>query len=46
MEDSKAELKSTNTKLLQKIYSVMGKGMLDHVPGNKLRDVSEIASLD
>jgi hypothetical protein len=46
LDDNKAELKSTNTKLLQKIYSVMGRGMLDHVPGNKLRDISEIVSLD
>lgn len=44
LEDPKSEIKNTNVKLIQSIYSIMGKNMLDHVPTNKISAVSEIVS--
>jgi len=44
IEDTKADIKMATNKLFQSLYGLMGKSILEHVPGNKAQIILDIVS--
>lgn len=44
IEDTKADIKMATNKLFQSLFGLMGKSILEHVPGNKAQIILDIVS--
>jgi len=44
VEETKSEIKTATNKLLQTLYSLMGRSLVDHVPSNKAQIILDIVN--